>query len=168
MLNLLKCEKSGDGGQTSSEFPPAASASFRCPDSSCAPSADDGDDAAPAGSGGCEVPGGGPPGGHQWRFRRLFPEWPRPADGRQTPAQQLYLLVLTDSNVSLCALRPTLRRTWTWLADQVSLDFRTLQIRFSSRLHLISMSLWKEGGWFLRNLDLPLFFTELSQVLRTV
>lgn len=76
--------------------------------------------------------------------------------------------MLTDSNVSLCALRPTLRRTWTWLADQVSLDFRTLQIRFSPRLHLISMSLWKEGGWFLRNLDLPLFFTELSQVLRTV
>lgn len=71
--------------------------------------------------------------------------------------------MLTDSNVSLCVLRTTLRRTWTWLADQVSLDFQTLPIRVSSRLHLISMSLWKQGGWFLSNRDLPLFFTELSR-----
>lgn len=27
---------------------------------------------------------------------------------------------------SLCVLRLTLRRTWTWLADQVSLAFRAL------------------------------------------
>lgn len=31
-----------------------------------------------------------------------------------------------ESNVSLCVLRPTLRRTWTWPADQVRLDIHTL------------------------------------------
>lgn len=48
----------------------------------------------------------------------------------------------TDSNMSLCLLRLTLRRMWIWPADQVSLDFRTASTLVADS-PVISMSTWR-------------------------
>ncbi len=76
------------------------------------------------------MPCGGPSGGHQWRFGRLFPEWPCSAHGRNLDmfviftSDELLLnvgRVLNLNRYSLFSvLRLTLRKMWIWRADQVS------------------------------------------------
>lgn len=68
---------------------------------------------------------GGPSGGHEWRFRRFIPEWPRTAHGLFFTICELLFIYLFDvlfqyDNYCSSPPRLTLRRMWIWLADQVS------------------------------------------------
>lgn len=77
------------------------------------------------------MPCGGPSGGHEWRFGRFIPEWPRTAYGLFISISELVFIYLFDvlfqyDNYCSSPLRLTLRRMWIWLADQVSSRLRVL------------------------------------------
>lgn len=73
------------------------------------------------GSGGSEVPHGGPAGGYQRGFRGIFPERARAADGMTSWNNKIIVAsVHLPLHVLLSVCRPTLRKMSTWRADQVS------------------------------------------------